>query len=102
MMIWPYYVSQGSSKGDLLIAFVFLHFHFFFSSPIKIHERYSKCSLEGLGRVTAHESEDPAGQSEGSSLTQTCERREPGLGCWTRASASTKDSVTSPSFMGGI
>lgn len=25
-MIWPYYVSQGSSKGDLLIAFVFVQF----------------------------------------------------------------------------
>lgn len=30
MMIWPYYVSQSSSGGDLLIAFVFVRFFVFF------------------------------------------------------------------------
>lgn len=84
-MIWPYYVSQGSSKGDLLIAFVFALF-FPSSSP-------SSCTRMDPGEVTApcgsltcvwlhvHWREDReskrerGGESTVSTLTQTCECR---------------------------
>lgn len=105
-MIWPYYVSEGSSEGDLLIAFVFVQFFVFFSpflytlvdprevtaprgSPTRVLTAYQRENGE-WGRGGEH--------SEDSHTTLPVQRLD--WECWTRANASTKTSVTSPSFMG--
>lgn len=100
MMIWPYYVSQGSSKGDLLIAFVFVHFFPPFFHPYGSRRGNGALWFSDVC-LTVYQSEDGEGKAQ-RVLSHKPVSAEAGLGCWTRANASTKNSVTSPSFMVGI